>query len=705
MSKMGVWAKAALVSVRKNLIRKEYLWIVLLPVILFYEEMVLRISVVSERSAGHVFLILLFSFAYGWLANALTMLIRKDLIYHIVQSLLIFALAIPYCVVYFVFCKFNILYDLGTVFAGAGDVVTDGFLGDIGELLASPKGILHLVLFLLPFVLYLVLLRRFDDSNHVGREGHITSFVSPVLIYLICLLVIRLNSLTWKVYDKEYTYSGAVADFGVATAWRLDLKEDWFGGGKKVSFDTEGADFDYEAYMASLQQTTEDSDSSDSETTEVETEETEIDYGYNVLEIDFDALAADADDTLAALDSYVAGLTPSSKNAYTGMFEGKNLIFITAEAFSAEVIDENLTPTLYRMANQGIQFTDYYQFSSAGTTGGEYSNLFGMLPTDGGESFKDTANNLNYMTMGYQLDLLGYYGQAFHNNSYTFYSRNITHNNLGYSAGFMGYGNGMEEYVEEHWPQSDDEMIMGTYENIYKSEIPFNIYYMSVSGHSNYEYSSNAMARRNWEAVENLEYSELVKGYLACQIELDKAMEHLIEALEEDGIADDTVIVIAADHFPYGLDDDGALGELPYLSELYGYNVETVFQRDHNRLIIWSGCLEDEDPIVVDTPTYSCDILPTLLNLFGVDYDSRLLPGRDVFSDAMPLVFDMSYNWKTELGTYYASTGEFVPADDSVTVSDDYISYIQGIVRNKMTYERGVLANDYWSHVFGSTLE
>ena len=74
--------------------------------------------------------------------------------------------------------------------------------------------------------------------------------------------------------------------------------------------------------------------------------------------------------------------------------------------------------------------------------------MFGMLPTSGGMSFKKTANTYNYMTIGSQLNRLGYYGKAYHNNSYTYYSRNLTHINLGYSDGFMGYGNGMEAYVK-----------------------------------------------------------------------------------------------------------------------------------------------------------------------------------------------------------------------------------------------------------------
>ena len=190
------------------------------------------------------------------------------------------------------------------------------------------------------------------------------------------------------------------------------------------------------------------------------------------------------------------------------------------------------------------------------------------------------------------------------------------------------------------------------------------------------------------------------KGYLAANLDLEYAMEYVIATLEEKGIADDTVICISAAHFPYGLDNDAKLGNMPYLSELYGYEVNNYIQRDHNRLIIWSGCLEKEDPIVVDSPTFSLDILPTLSNLFGTEFDSRLMPGRDVFSDAEAIIFNTGYDWKTDLGTYISSSGTFTPKDDSTEIPEGYVDRIKAIVRNKIKYCSGALETDYLSYLF-----
>ena len=420
--------------------------------------------------------------------------------------------------------------------------------------------------------------------------------------------------------------------------------------------------------------------------------------------IDFSALAAAGGDC-ADIDAYVSTLTPSSQNAYTGSFEGKNLILICAEAFSGFLIDPELTPTLYRLSTKGINFNDYYQQSIAGTTGGEYQLLFGLIPTSGGSSIKEITQSGTHTNMGALLNDKGYYGMAFHNSDYTYYDRHKTHIKLGYSGGYMGVGNGLEELISPKWPASDLELMQETLP-MYIDKQPFNVYYMTVSGHSVYTFGNNAMSRENKDAVDawcaknNLSYTEPVRAYIAANLELEKAVAYLVETLEQKGIADDTVICIAPDHFPYGLDSDAALGKMPYLSELYGYPVNTYEERDRSRAIIWCGALEDNEPIVVDTPTSSVDILPTLCNLFGVEWDSRLYVGRDVLSDALPLVFFGNYDWKTDLGHYSSTNNIFTPTDENTVIPEDYVKQISSMVRNRMTFSKSVLSHDYYTHVY-----
>ena len=652
---------------------------------ILYYEILFNIMTVRSLTISATLYIILFSISFGLIGTILATLFNKKLINHIISGVLLAAMAFVFGVEYFVYKFFKIFYDVKTVVGGASDVV-GGFGGEIISLLTAPSGIFAVILFAAPVILFVIFRNKIIGDEKYTAE-RIVSADGAIISFLIALLLVSGN----EAYSEQYNFQTAVSNFGLLTGIRLDVTN---SGSDSKGF--ENVNIEVIPTTSATEAPTENTSENTTEATEAPTEAPK-EYGFNQMELELDR---EGSDEVEALDEYVASLTPSKQNEYTGLFKGKNLIMISAEAFSKEVIDEELTPTLYRLATKGIVFNDHYQPASAGTTGGEYQNIFGMLPTDGGMSFKNTADNLNYFTMGSQLDRLGYYGKAFHNNSYTYYSRDITHNNLGYSDGFMGYGNGMEEYVKNKWPQSDLEMIAGTLPT-YIDKQPFNVYYMSVSGHSGYSRSGNSMTAKNWSRVEHLPYSDDVKGYFAANLELEDALAHLVSELEKKGIADDTVICISTDHFPYGLDEDGKLGDMPNLSELYGFNVTNLFERDHSALILWSGCLEDMEPIVINAPTFSLDIVPTLSNLFGTEFDSRLFVGRDVLSDAPAIVFNSGYDWKTEYGTYFSSKGEFVPADESIELPEDYISSVKKVVRNKMRFCEGVLTYDYFRHLFG----
>ncbi len=673
------------------------LWQWCLPIALAYLELAFKLSTTGSLWPA-VVPILLFSASLGQLLQLCCALSDNPRANRIARLVVLLTLGVLFCVEYFVYRQFKLFYDPITVAAGAGGVVNQ-FGGEASALVLSPDGIVHLVAFLLPACLYAFfgIVRAMDPAERDDSTSRILRGCQVAGTHLAALFLVACLGPLGDVYATRYTFENGVPAFGLLTGLRKEAQEALLGtqGGFQVDEPSDGPSTRTPA-----------SEDPSPDTAPVQADE-EAEEPFvpepATLDLDFEELAQNTDNaTWAELDRYVASLEPSHTNAYTGLFKGYNLIFVSAEAFSAEAIRPDITPTLYSLWKYGIQLTDYYQFDTAGTTGGECANLFGLLATDGGSSVRETAGYNNYLTLGNLLNREGYNGWAFHNNTYTYYGRDTTHNNLGYNNGYMGYGNGMEQWVTWQWPQSDLEMMSATFDNLYGKSSPFNVYYMSVSGHSNYDPWDNAMSQKNWDRVADLPYSDRVKGYLAANVELDRAMEYLLKRLKQEHIYRKTVIVISADHFPYGLDDDGPIGQLPYLSELYGYDVTDVFQRDHNRPIIWCGSLPKQGlHLVVDSPTMSIDLLPTLCNLFGLPWDSRLLPGRDVLDpDTQGLAFNLNYDWRTSLGTYWGGSGTFVPVEGA-QVPDGYVDAMNTTVANKIRYCDGVLSTDYYRHVFG----
>lgn len=407
---------------------------------------------------------------------------------------------------------------------------------------------------------------------------------------------------------------------------------------------------------------------------------------YNKLDIDFDKLIEESnDETIKSMHEYFSSLTPSEKNKYTGMFKGKNLIFITAEAFDTIAIDENITPTLYKIANNGFIFNNYYQpLYPVSTSDGEYMNVMSLIPKEGVWSFYKTSKNYMPFGIGNMFKKLDYNTYGFHNHNYNYYHREKSHTNIGLT--YYGCGNGLEKKMNcKHWPNSDFEMIKATTPYYLNDDKPFMTYYMTVSGHLNYNFSGNNMASRNKSKVKNLNYKDSIKAYYATQIEFDKAIEELLNELEESGKLDDTLIVIAPDHYPYGL----TTKDMNTVSRI---DRTDKFENYHTSLIMYNPKIENK---VVDKVISGIDILPTIYNLFGIDYDSRLLMGSDIFSNSEHIVILSDRSFITSKGKYNSITGEF----SNPNVSKEYIDNINKIINEKFKMSSLILEKDYYKEL------
>lgn len=415
-------------------------------------------------------------------------------------------------------------------------------------------------------------------------------------------------------------------------------------------------------------------------------EERKDETKYNVLDIDFDKLLADdADDTIHQMDMYFKNRKADAQNEYTGLFEGKNLIYITAESFASFAADPEITPTLYRMVHEGFYFTNFYTpYWEVSTTDGEYVNCLGLIPKSGTYSLKDSVKNYLPFALGNQFRKSGYKTMAFHNYLGSYYDRNLTHPHLGYQ--FVSMGDGYRK--TDKWPDSDLEMMQETIKD-YIDEDKFHVYYMTISGHLPYNFWANAMAIKNKDLVEDLPYTdEAVKAFFACNIELDRALAFLLEELNKRGKAEDTVIVLAADHYPYGL-------ELAQHRMLMKSHVDVTFELYRNSLILFNPSQEARQ---VDKICSNMDIVPTLSNLFGLEYDSRLLMGHDIFSDTPPFVVLKSANVITDKYKYRSDTNTAVTLDGQ-SVSEEEAVKIRKQLQDEVYYSSLILDKDYYRRV------
>ena len=526
-----------------------------------------------------------------------------------------------------------------------------------------------LIALLVPLALRIFL--RKGLKGELRAKGRIVLLVLAVALFALTRADIRQTG-TEMFSDEDYYRSGEIATnqnvqrFGLLTTVRLELTR---------HAKTEEQDY----YIPEETQ----GENPAQEPAEVK---------YNVMDIDFDALNALTEDKkLLAINDYCSKVTGTNQNEYTGMLKDYNLIVMCAESFSPAAIDKDLTPNLYKLTQQGIIFNNYYNTFPNTTTDGEYALMQGLYPDAGRSkavsSLYASRNSYLPFTLGNAFQSQrGVESFGYHNYRGSYYGRSESHPNMGYTMKFAGDG----MTFTTNWPASDLEMMEQSVDD-YIGKEPFHAYYMTFSGHYKYDIGTNEMAKRNWDQVKDLPYSSnAIKAYLSCNIELDKAIGYLMERLEQAGVADRTAIVIAGDHFPYGLKDSE-------YAELIGHDIDG-FSKFKSTLIFWVGGLEKN--IVVDEYCCNVDVLPTILNLWGFEYDSRLLAGTDVFSDGTHAAVLVDKSFLTDKVWFNASTGEIRYQVPESEIPEGYVENMNQLIATRFSISADILNTAYYNFVF-----
>lgn len=559
---------------------------------------------------------------------------------------------------YVYYLYYDAIFSIYSLFHGAQ---VFGFIGSIIEVML--QNIFSIILLFVPLITFFFIFKKLNYERK-NYYFNLISLASSIIIFILFIFLLHISDKSktyspYNLYFNTHVPKLTVRDFGVLTEMRLDLKRTLLGFEENIIIENKKEVF----------------------------HPVEEEITYNEMDIDFNSLIEnETNETIKTMHKYFKNEMSTNKNDYTGMFEGKNLIVLVAEAFSPMAINEELTPTLYKLYNEGFQFTNFYTpVYYVSTSDGEYVSLTSLLPKDGTWSMSTSRNNYLPFVYGNMFKELGYSTKAYHNGTYTYYDRNYSHPNMGYKFKACYGGLNINCGV---WPQSDIEMIEATV-NEYINDEHFMTYYMTVSGHLQYTYIGNSMATKNQKYVKDLPYSEKIQAYLATQIELDKAVELLIKKLEEAGKLDDTVIAISADHYPYGLTNDE-------IKSYADYVVDEKFDIHKNSFILWNNKMENS--IKVTKYASSLDIVPTILNLFDLEYDSRLLIGKDILSDYPGIVIFNDRSWITNSGKYDSVKDEFIPFKDNI--SNKYVEDINNEVYNKFLMSKLVLEKDYYRKVF-----
>lgn len=433
-----------------------------------------------------------------------------------------------------------------------------------------------------------------------------------------------------------------------------------------------------------------------------EPETTEFDDGYQKEEQVISDYTRYIDDTLweqvisneknanyKKLSNYYISQEITDKNDFTGFFKGKNLIVIMMESTTNIAINEEYYPNLYKLYNEGWSWQNAYSPRNSCSTGNnEMSGMVGLYTINNSCTANNYKNNLYPEAIFNLFNNAGYTTSSYHNYTEQYYARATIHPNMG-----SGHYYGVQELgipysnVYQEWPS--DVELMERVLDLTEDQDKFMAWITTVSAHQPYTQSSE-LGNKYLDLFKDTNYNTSLKRYMSKLKEFDNAIGTLLNGLEEQGKLDDTVIVLYADHYPYGLTTST-------LNSYFDYDVTEGYEVDRTPFIIYSTQMQAEKH---SEYTSYMNITPTIANLFDLDYDPRLYAGKDILSDTYEnRVIFADGSWKDSVAFYNAATGKITYSEPNTTYTAEEIKQINTVIKNRIAMSNLAIKTNYFAYL------
>jgi len=390
------------------------------------------------------------------------------------------------------------------------------------------------------------------------------------------------------------------------------------------------------------------------------------------------------------LNKYFASQSITDYNEYTGMFEGKNVIVILMESVNEAIINEEYFPNFTKLYNEGWHWINNYSPRNSCATGNnEFSAMTGLYSIYNTCTSNVYKENTYYESIFRLFEDKGYNTSSMHNFSEWYYKRSTIHTNM-YSGAYYGpkeLGIKTPSYYGE-WT-SDVEFFEKAFDIVLKddSDKPFMTWLTTVSSHQPYS-SSSTYGDMYKNEFKKLGYSTAVSRYLSKLKVVDNAIKVMIDKLIETDKLNDTVIVLLADHYPYGLNQS-------YISEMIDHDLKD-YEIEKTPLVIYNP--EMEAKTFTEYSSY-INLVPTIANLMNLDYDPRLYMGSDLLSeDYESRVVFADGSWKNEIAYYNASTSKIKYYGEEI-YTNEKIQEINNEVGLQIAMSSKAIKNNYFNYL------
>ena len=413
-------------------------------------------------------------------------------------------------------------------------------------------------------------------------------------------------------------------------------------------------------------------------------------YSRTIDDTAWDALQeTETNKDYKTLNSYFMSKEITSKNDYTGMFKGKNLIVLMIESGSNVLKNyPEYFPNFAKLYNNGWSWENAFSPRNSCSTGNnEMTGITSLYTINNTCTINTYKDNIYYESLFNLFNRANYHTSSYHDYTDHFYYRSIYHPNMGsqnyYDVNKLGIKLGSEY---QPWP-SDVELIEKAVPH-FINEDKYMAWLTTVSSHMTYKNSSKT-GDMYLDLYKDEDWDMTAKRYMSKLKIVDNAIGELLQELEDNGKLEDTVIMLFADHYPYGLSNDA-------FAQIAKYDTSSNGDTDRTPFIIYNPSLEAKQ---FDDYTTFVNILPTLANLFALDYDPRLYGGTDLLSDSYEgIVVFADGSWRTDKAYYDATKSKinYIGADK---YTDEEIISINTKVKNEMKMDNLAIKTNYFAYL------
>lgn len=403
---------------------------------------------------------------------------------------------------------------------------------------------------------------------------------------------------------------------------------------------------------------------------------------------------------------YEENSNEQTKNKYTDMFKGKNVIVIHAESIqnfllNTKINGEEVTPNLNKLSKEGLYFSNFYSQDGVGTSSdSEFTFNTGLLPSSSGAVFVSYWDK-KYIATPQLLSDMGYYTFSMHANNASFWNRNVMHPKLGYQK-FYAYNEAYELDEMVGLGLSDKSFFRQAVPIIKENATNNKNFYATLIMLSNHtpftkkDENGDAVPLSDFDVTMHYTTTDSTTGqqveavapylegtkmglYIQSVHYADEAIGQFINDLDKEGLLDNTVLVIYGDH-------DAKLKKSEF-NRYYNYDpvtdsIKEETAEDYKTVDFYSYELNREVPFIIWSKTKKLatevtevmgmyDATPTLGNMLGFHNEYSI--GHDIFSIDENIVVFPDGNWLTNKMYYNNQKGEGYLIDPNSPVSIEYI--------------------------------